>query len=102
MTSFDGFDMVAPYLIDLTSVEPTEATKQGAFGVKLDCCSEGEAVAAKSPEVTVTGCPCFTADLELVGSIVTTVRMALGGVLMLRDRDTVPDGFSHVQWRSIP
>lgn len=70
--------------------------------VKIDCCSEGEAVTTKAPEVTVTGCPGFTADLELVGSMVTTVRVALGGVLVLRDRDTVPGGFAHVQWCAVP
>ena len=61
------------------------------------CCSEREAIAAKAPEVTVTGCPGFTADFELVGSMVTSVRAALGGVLVLRDRDAVPGGFAHVQ-----
>jgi hypothetical protein len=69
--------------------------------VTIDCCSEGEAIAAQSPEVTVTGSRSFNADLELVGCMVTAVRMALGGVLVLRDRDTVPSSFAHVQWRAI-
>lgn len=64
--------------------------------------SEREAIAAKAPEVTVTGCPALTADLELVGSMVTAARTALGGVLVLRDRDTVPSGFAHIEWCAVP
>ena len=67
-----------------------------------NACSEREAVAAQAPEVTVTGSRSFDAALELVGSMLAAVRVALGGVLMLGDRDAGASGFAHVQWGPIP
>ena len=67
-----------------------------SFSESIYTCSEGEAVAAQTPEVTVTGSRSLDADLELLGSMKTSVRMALGGMLVLRYRDASASGLTNV------
>jgi len=57
---------------------------------------EGEAVAAQTPEVTVTGSGGLDAGLELVGGLKTAVRMALSGMLVPGDREAGASGVTNV------
>jgi hypothetical protein len=58
-------------------------------------CSKGEAVAAQAPEVTITDSRGLDAGTELVGSLKTTVRMALSGMPVPGARDAGVSGFAN-------
>jgi len=68
----------------------------------LDLRSKGEAVAAQTPEIAIAGSGGLDAGQELIGSVETTLFMALSAMRVLENRDTGVSSFASVQWCPIP